>query len=304
MNSTGRVANKFPTSVCRGGGVRGGSGRLWDDMSVDLLVAIFSRVGVEDLIACVPYVCSAWRNAAREPLCWQSLDFRNWNVISYRVGCQRDAAVDFADLLDFAISRGNKFIVSIYLPQFANQIDLNYVANWCPELRYFSIPNPNISEDEFFKAIGKFEFLVGMAVDESLICHRVLQHVNQCCSNFTELKVFTDTMDAAMAAVICESLPSLQKLEITDCLISRDAVLILLDGLKQLSHLDISGYEISGITSEVIKKASKLKVFRWDSKYELGEFRYCSYCEHELLDHTPCECVLDQQFMEWLANIS
>lgn len=170
-------------------------------------------------------------------------------------------------------------------------------------IQYFSMKNANVSETEFCKAIGKLECLKGMAVDKSLICYQVLQHVNQCCGNFIELKVFSDTVDRQMASIICECFPRLKKLEITDCVMARGAILTLLDGLKELEFLDVSGYEISGITSEVIEKASHLKVFHWDSKYDLGEFKYCYHYEEDYFRQAPCECVLDHQVMEWLVSL-
>ncbi|KAH0455719.1 hypothetical protein IEQ34_015751 [Dendrobium chrysotoxum] len=100
--------------------------------------------------------------------------------------------------------------------------------------------NPNVSETEFCKAISKLEFLKGMAVDENLICHRS----------------FNMSTNA--------------DLEITECIMSRGAILTLLGKLKELEFLDASGYEISGITNEVLEKASHLKV-GWDSLYHLGD---------------------------------
>ncbi|KAK8918815.1 hypothetical protein KSP39_PZI021404 [Platanthera zijinensis] len=283
-------------------GVLAGGRRRWEDLGIDLLALIFSRVGIADLIAGVPYVCSSWWRAAREPFCWRSLDFREWDDISRRLGCERDCHIDCDDLLVHAIISSEEFIDSVHLPYFADIFDLEHLSNKCPELLYFSIENPDLSVDEFCKHIGKFKFLNGMAVDQSLICHQVLQLVNQCCEYFSELEVFSDEMDKQMASIICECLPKLRKLLITNCRVSRDAILTLLGGLKEIEYLDISGYELSGITSEVIEKASHLKVFRWDSMYDLGEFEYCSHCEEDYFFQSPCECVMDQQVMEWLAN--
>ncbi|KAI0527312.1 hypothetical protein KFK09_002911 [Dendrobium nobile] len=283
-----------------------GGNRRWEDLGSELLVAIFSRIGVEDLIAGLPYVCSSWRCAVRDPFCWRVLDFRSWDTISSRLGCRRDEAVDFADLFNFAISRSAGRIDCVYFPSFSDEINLEYVANRCPMLQYFSMENPDVSETEFCKTISKLKFLKGMAVDENLICHQVLQHVNQCSSNFIELKVFSDTMDKQLASIICDCLPHLQKLEITECIMSRGAILTLLDGLKKLEFLDVSGYAISGITNEVIEKASHLKVFRWDSKYGkygFGVFEYCHHCEDDYFHLSPCECVLHQQLMGWLATL-
>lgn len=140
-----------------------------------------------------------------------------------------------------------------------------------------------------------------MAINECLVSHKVLLDVFEFCVNFSELEVFAETLDEDMATTICDCLPSLRKLEVLDCTMSRKSIIILLDGLKELEYLDISGYENSGITGVVLKKASRLRVFKWDSRYEEGEFEYCSDCEQDWLTY-PCECILDQKVMEWLAT--
>lgn len=281
----------------------GASSRRWEDLNQDVLVTIFAKLELADLILGVPFACTSWRDAAGDPACWRILDFRDWDSLTLRLGCRRLPSVDFADLLNFSVSRCDGDLDSIYFPDFADDIDLQFVASRCPKLHYFNIPNPEVSEEEFCKAIGKFEFLKGMAVDESLICHEVLLHIRHCCSDFSELRVFADTVDEDTASVICVCLPNLHKLEITDCTLSRLAILTFLDELKELEHLDISGYANSGITGVVIEKASRLKVFRWDSIYEEGDFEYCSECDEDWLSQRPCECVLDRTAMEWLAAL-
>ncbi|XP_019706651.1 F-box/LRR-repeat protein At3g48880 [Elaeis guineensis] len=282
-----------------------GGGRRWENLNRDLLVAIFERVGVADLIAGVPFVCCSWRDASCDPLCWRNLDFRDWDSISLHLDCQRDEILDFAGLLDFSVSRAREHLDSIYFPDFADDIDLLDVSKRCPGLTYFSLPNPHVMEHKFCEAVGKLEFLKGMAVDETVVSRKVLQHVNQCCKYFAELGVFAENVDEEKASIICKSLPDLRKLEITSSAISRQAIISFLDELKALEHLDISGYENSGITDAVLEKASRLKVFLWDSRFELGEFMDCSNDEEDdWLLQRPCECMLDRKVMEWLAELS
>ena len=160
--------------------------------------------------------------------------------------------------------------------------------------------------DQFCKAIGGLHSLKGMAVDETLINYDVLLHVHQCCPDFVELKVSALYVDEEMASVICNSLPNLKKLEIPSADMSSAAILKFLDCLAELEHLDISGYETSAISSLVLEKASRLKVFLWNSKFELGEFMDCSNdCrEHNINPQEPCKCMMEHKVMDWLAGPS
>ncbi|URD95525.1 F-box domain containing protein [Musa troglodytarum] len=161
-----------------------------------------------------------------------------------------------------------------------------------------------MDEETFRTAVGKLAFLRGMAVDEHLIRSEVLVHVSQCCASLKELSVFSEFVDEDVASVICKSLPSLRKLEITESVISSQAIIAFIDGLKDLEHFDISGYENSAITDVVLQKASRLKVFIWNSRFELGEFMDCSNCGEDWLLQRSCECMLDRKVMEWLTELS
>ncbi|XP_073115493.1 uncharacterized protein [Elaeis guineensis] len=136
-------------------------------------------------------------------------------------------------------------------------------------------------EHKFCEGVSKLEFLKGMAVDETVVSRKVLPHVNQCCKYFTELSMFAENVDEEKASIICKSLPDLWKLELTNSVISRQVIIAFLDELKALEHLDISGYENSGITDAVLEKASRLKIFLWNSRFEVGEFMDCSNNEED-----------------------
>ncbi|OAY82104.1 F-box/LRR-repeat protein At3g48880-like [Ananas comosus] len=291
---------------CAGAG--GGGGGRWGGMSRDLLEAILARVGAPDLVAAVPFVCSSWREASRDPLFWRRLDLGDWDAVSRRLrrggGGGGTAAAEFAGILRVAVARGRGRTESISFPSFADEAHLLFVAERCSNLLYFSLPNPRIASDRFCEAVAKLKLLKGMAVDESLITNEVLLHIKNCCKNFSELRVCAESVNREIASVICKSLPNLKKLEITNSVISKQAIITLLDGLEQLEHFDISGYRNSTITDLVLQKASRLKVFLWDSKLELGELMDCSHCEDGLVLQRPCECVLNQRVMEWLAEVS
>ncbi|WOK99770.1 F-box/LRR-repeat protein [Canna indica] len=278
-------------------------GRRWENLNHDLLVAIIRRLGVADLIAGVRLVCSSWHAAARDPLCWLELDFRDWDSIAIRTGGLSDRGAFFRLLL-FSVTCADGLINSVHFPYVAAELDLLNVAAMCPRLEYFSWPNPVMDESTFCEAISKLKFLRGMAVDEDLIYTKLLQHVNQCCIHFRELRVIAPCINECMASAICKSLPSLRKLEITESVIQSRTIIMFLDELKELEHFDISGYENSAITNAVLQKASHLKVFLWTSRFDLGEFRDCSNCGEETSPENGCECMLQEEMMKWLTEIS
>uniref|UniRef100_J3LQA3 F-box domain-containing protein n=1 Tax=Oryza brachyantha TaxID=4533 RepID=J3LQA3_ORYBR len=270
--------------------------RPWADLQHDLLVAIMSRVGVPDLLSGgATRTCSAWR-AGR----LAAGDGAEEAAGRGRVPLQ----ADLCSVLEIA-SRADGRMEALLLPEFADEEHLLFLAKRNPNLHYFSLPTTCITYDQFCKAIDKLQSLKGMAVDESLINHDVLSHVHQCCPDFLELKVFALYVDEEMASIICNSLPRLRKLEIPNSDMSCAVIIKFLDCLEELEYLDISGYETSAISSAVLRKASRLNIFIWNSKFELGEFMDCSnYGEHCINPQEPCSCVMDHRVMDWLAGPS
>lgn len=50
--------------------------RTWEEMQIDCLVNIFSRLSLVDLTTAIPFVCKSWNQASVDPLCSRILDFR------------------------------------------------------------------------------------------------------------------------------------------------------------------------------------------------------------------------------------
>ncbi|KAE8793856.1 putative F-box/LRR-repeat protein 23 [Hordeum vulgare] len=274
--------------------------RSWGELQHDLLVAIMSRVGAPDLLSGgAPRTCSAWWAAARDPLAWRRVDLRDWTA---RTSARRAAGTAatrgivsvhaaLTGDLEVAATRADGRMEAVLLPEFADEEHLMLLAERSPNLQYFSFPTTCMTSDDFCGAISKLQSLKGMAVDESLVHYDVLLHVHQCCPGFRELKVFALYVDEDMASIICESLPQLRKLEIPNADMSCAAIVKFLDCLDKLEYLDISGYETSAISSSVLHKASRLKAFVWNSKFELGEFMDCSNCgEHSINPQEPWDC--------------
>uniref|UniRef100_A0A0D9VVP2 F-box domain-containing protein n=1 Tax=Leersia perrieri TaxID=77586 RepID=A0A0D9VVP2_9ORYZ len=301
--------------------------RPWADLQHDLLVIIMSRVGVPDLLSGgASRACSAWRAAARDPLVWRYVDLRDWGALAtarrrlrVRLSGGIDASVRAAaaghgrvplqavlcSVLEIAARRAAGRVETLLLPEFADEEHLLFLAERNPNLHYFSLPATCITYDQFFKAINILQSLRGMAVDESLINHNVLSHVHHCCPDLQELKVFSLYVDEEMASIICNSLPRLKKLEIPNSEMCCAAIIKFLDCLEELEYLDISGYKTSAISSVVLRKASRLNFFIWNSKFELGEFMDCSNCgEHCIDPQDPCKCDMEHRVMDWLAGPS
>ncbi|XP_078436998.1 RNI-like superfamily protein [Wolffia australiana] len=245
----------------------------WEELGGDLLVSIFERLPVQDLIAGVPFCCATWRAAAADPACWRRLDLRRWDDISRRL-----PAAKFRRLLHFCVLRSGGAAEAILFPSFAGELDLLYVAERCPRLSYFSLRTDDDPTENLLHAVSKLKNLRGMAIGGAAICDPFLAALRRrAAAAPTELRLFADKMNERTAAAICDALPRLQSLTLRDCHVSLAAVILFLDRLERLDRLDISGFGAPKIPAHVREKAARrLSYFAWEPRVDLAQLYRCS----------------------------
>ncbi|XP_031484292.1 F-box/LRR-repeat protein At3g48880-like isoform X2 [Nymphaea colorata] len=215
----------------------------WEDLPIDILVNVFKRVRFDDLVIGVPAVCKHWREASKDPSCWQHLDFlQYWYRISPRICSVHQGSAPFHQALAFAISQSRQSMVSIKFPEMEWQSsDLLCLANSCPNIEHLSLLCPKVLyAEEFSLAISKCTKLRSMEVDDGAISSELLKQINAVCKDFTRLKVLGNvTVDIASAIV--NHLPNLRHLDLSYCSFCHEALQLVLERCRGgLKSLDIS----------------------------------------------------------------
>lgn len=96
--------------------------RRWEDLPVDCLVDIFKRLGVEDMITAVPFVCKSWYEAHLDPNCWKIIDLRamyQWLGSPFIERFMHEYRLkNFTTecLLKIIINRSHKLVTDVILP--------------------------------------------------------------------------------------------------------------------------------------------------------------------------------------------
>ncbi|XP_058101147.1 F-box/LRR-repeat protein At3g48880-like [Magnolia sinica] len=127
--------------------------RSWDALPEDVVAIILAKVGTQDLIFNIPFTCKAWYKASLNPLSWQTLDFSDWNSISFikRANSRRlnimnvgkndiDSEATFDRLLRFAVNRSRGCVTTVIYPNsmvVPNGIDC--IRRRCPKIKMFQL---------------------------------------------------------------------------------------------------------------------------------------------------------------------
>ncbi|KAK9933185.1 hypothetical protein M0R45_020389 [Rubus argutus] len=260
--------------------------RRWEELDVDCLVSIFGRVGMESLLLDVPFVCKSWYKATLNPSCWQSLIFPELTtdpfgfnledtfierfVNEYRLDESRFSATAF---IKFVISRSKGKATALRLSRCASEDALKYAADDCHLFSWVSCPNgsgiaPRFSENKssiIQEVIGKWTHLEWLVLGSSYNLENFLGQICIHCKDLSRLSVANAYIGKDTAVAIVSSLPKLKQLILKKANIGRDDLVTLLQGCKELVHLDVSdciGFneedeEISKLASHIANFSSK-----------------------------------------------
>nr|DAD22517.1 TPA_asm: hypothetical protein HUJ06_023980 [Nelumbo nucifera] len=106
----------------------------WELLDMDCLVSIFEKVGMDDLLLSLPFVCKSWYRASLQPYCWKVLDiqhlqsmgilFTNRFVSTYRIKWFSSMG-----LVKLLVKLGHGSSVKVILPDEFAYEELVYISD-------------------------------------------------------------------------------------------------------------------------------------------------------------------------------
>ncbi|XP_020580464.1 F-box/LRR-repeat protein At3g48880-like [Phalaenopsis equestris] len=240
--------------------------RGWEGMQTDCLVNIFSRLGLEDLITAVSFVCRSWNQASFDPLCQRILDFRylDFNSSSPLALALSVPRLSFSGFFKLALDHAHGAAVDLRFPSHfsVSKQDLSLASDECPKLRNLILPRvESEDEEQLLKAISKWKELEVLEMESKpSILAEMVKQIGIHCNKFKGLKL-RGSIKKEDAAAIVGCLPNLEWLDLSSCRLGRGELLAIVDGcrhLKRLSVRDCTGFEVD---EEVKKRASGIELF-------------------------------------------
>ncbi|PKA51061.1 F-box/LRR-repeat protein [Apostasia shenzhenica] len=221
--------------------------RRWEDMETDVLVKIFKELNMIEL-APVALVCHAWRSACSDPLLWNTLDLGllKSNFIQTRaspyiwVDDRSDRKLMKVLRIGMSLSRGTVACLVFHFNLYMKDEHLSYIAERCPHLKRLVMPAWNrITKSGICQAIQRWEELESLTMPSIANPSYIMEEISRSCKNFSHLKVM-GTFDMNFASAIATNLPKLRVLSIRCSILTREALVFILDCMDQLEVLNIS----------------------------------------------------------------
>ncbi|KAL5977323.1 hypothetical protein ACLOJK_021669 [Asimina triloba] len=91
----------------------------------------------------------------------------------------------------------------------------------------------------------------------------IISEISHNCKNFTGLTARSYITDSDAKAIV-EFLPKIKYLDLSNSFVSKDILPIILDGCEELEEFYVRNCTAFEVDDEILKKASRLKVFKYD----------------------------------------
>ncbi|KAK4489540.1 hypothetical protein RD792_005349 [Penstemon davidsonii] len=222
--------------------------RRWEDMDIDILVKIFQNLNILELTSGVAHVCSTWRLAACDPLLWKTLDLSILRSNFIKIPLEPYVYVDgrsdktLTRILKIALnlSCGNISFLIFHYNLYVSDDQLTYTAERCPRLKRLVMPAWNrIKKSGICHAVRMWEDLESLTMPSISSPLYLMEEIGKYCKNFSELKIM-GPCDILFASTLAAFLPNLKVLSLQCTMLCKDALIIILEGLKGLEVLNIS----------------------------------------------------------------
>lgn len=255
--------------------------KTWDDMEADVLVKIFKELNMSEL-ARVSQVCRLWRLACADPVLWSTLDLgllkSNFipTMASPYIWVHDKSDRKLTNLLRIAmaLSRGNISCLIFHFNLYMRDDHLNYISERCLHLKRLVMPAWNrITTTGICQAIRRWPELESLTMPTVAHPHYVMDEISGNCKNFSSLKIM-GTFDILFASAISSYVPKLKVLSLRCSILTREALLFVLNCMENLEVLNIShcmlveGLNFAGrkhiireFDGTLMEKASRLREF-------------------------------------------
>ncbi|KAJ0244577.1 hypothetical protein HA466_0191930 [Hirschfeldia incana] len=226
----------------------------WENMDRNMLVNIFKKLDVVDVIMGASRVCITWFLASHNKTIWNSIKLNDLDSIVLdnpskpHLQDHNNGEKHRYHLREILIEI-NKFCRAAPVEFFFNvnsnvqEEDLAFISNGLPNIRKLALPiqktqNLNSFASSFSKWKNLQTLIIAKFTEDDDLSNE-FKAIAENCRNLTTIK-FTCTLDQKLANIIVRKLPNLERLSFRCTSVFRRAVMSLMIGLQNLKSLNLS----------------------------------------------------------------
>ncbi|XP_068658168.1 F-box/LRR-repeat protein At3g48880-like [Aristolochia californica] len=269
-------------------------GGKWEDMNMDCLINIFSRLGLHELTLTVPFVCRSWYRTSLNPLCWRSLDFHELDLhhpirknefARKFMGDNRFVCFSLIGFLQYVMNRSCRSAEKLVFPCHVFTLeDFIFVSEACPALKSLTVHELRGEKQKHFQnLIGKWKELRHLKMAPMpWNLEEILKEVSKHCEHFMGLEM-SGWMGWEQVSAIVTLLPKIRQLHLSESLIFKEHLLSILGGCRELEVLDVKDCWVD-VDDKVQEMAAHIK--RFECSGVVKRFEYSGFVPEEDVDNS------------------
>ncbi|KAJ0980446.1 hypothetical protein J5N97_008701 [Dioscorea zingiberensis] len=249
--------------------------RAWEVMDTDCLSNIFRRLDVDDRVLAIPFVCKSWYHASIDPLCWLLLDLRPLDFMPRSPFALRFTkeyslqpfAFTFSGFLKLVVHRSQGLASHLMFPLvFGPSLDdLVFSSKKCSSLKTLVLPRlEQEAENQLPELIKHWKDLEELEMESkpSSFLELVAQ-ISVHCDKFSGLKMFGHIrMEDSWALV--NSLPKLKCLNLSKSCMSKEELMVMIEGLREMESLIVNECIGFQVDDEVKRRSLSIQNFEYE----------------------------------------
>ncbi|KAJ9555807.1 hypothetical protein OSB04_010421 [Centaurea solstitialis] len=264
--------------------------RDWNELPAHCLIEILGKVGIESLVATIPFVCKSWHDATFYPQCWQRLVFTKsphlrsskssipilklhkdsrFDVALYE--CTNNADDSLEKLVHFAIGRSHGLVTEVvFHPRLhLKEGQITWIAQRCPSLKLLVLPShlSYVINFEVSNSICNWKDLEGLQVSSLIGLKKTITNISKNCRNFVHLCVYVPWLDGDIALAIASLLPDIKTLDLRFSIIERSDLVAILKGCQKLEYLDVSACKGVIRDNEILELGGHIRIFKHEGSH-------------------------------------
>ncbi|XP_020571922.1 F-box/LRR-repeat protein At3g48880-like [Phalaenopsis equestris] len=254
----------------------------WENIPLDCLCIIFSKLSLDDLTASIPFVSKSWYHASTHPILYQTLDFNLIDlnpsssfskIFSSQFSLPHFTSTGFLKLA-MARSQGAAFEIrfsSLFPPSMEV---LSLVSITCPRLKTLCLPHINFDDEvHFLNMINRWRDLEWLEMESKPSnLGELTKRIGFHCNRFYGLKI-RGSIEMNDVSGIVNFLPKIGFLDLSGSKVGKEEVLAIVDGCRELKGLNLKGCVGFEVDSELKKRAEGIEVFEFEGCSVEDEFR-------------------------------
>ncbi|KAL5708901.1 hypothetical protein ACHQM5_019647 [Ranunculus cassubicifolius] len=220
--------------------------RNWLDLPADVMLLIFIKLRVVELLANAQKVCSLWKKLAKEPLLYRDIDFQGSERYTTNAeNCSKYARFQLVMLAKEAVDRSCGQLVKLSTTKGScwDWIIFCYV-NSTNSLKSLKLRGwLFMSEHDLAHVVRGLDSLEELDMDWAYFPEFTIGELSGTCQKLSSFRLRVcmfcgETPDNALS-VVAKNLPQLHRLTLEGFLIINMGLQTILEGFPRLEHLDL-----------------------------------------------------------------